>query len=96
MKGWTGDTMPNDPVALSYGIHNGGVGRSSWDHTAVLEAVRPNTYWNYRPYGRVSVDDKGITSHAIDGEGKQTILLPKVDYNAVADVIDGIMGTPKQ
>ena len=96
MKGWSGDTMPNDPVAVSYGIHNGGVGRSSWDHTAVLEAVRPNTYWNYRPYGRVSVDDKGITSHTIDGTGKQTFLLPRVDYTAVADVIDDIMGTPKQ
>ena len=96
MKGWTGDTMPENPVAVSYGIHNGGVGRSSWDHTAVLEAVRPGAYWNYRPYGRVSVDDKGITSHTIDGAGKQTFLLPKVDYTAVADVIDGIMGTPKQ
>ena len=96
MKGWTGDTMPDDPVAVSYGIHNGGVGRSSWDHTAVLEAVRPDTYWNYRPYGRVSVDDKGITSHTIDETGKQTFLLPRVDYTAVADVIDGIMGTPKQ
>ena len=96
MKGWKAETMPNDPVALSYGIHNGGVGRSSWDHTAVLEAVRPGAYWNYRPYGRVSVDDKGITSHTIDEAGKQTFLLPKVDYTAVADVIDGIMGTPKQ
>ena len=96
MKGWKAETMPNDPVALSYGIHNGGVGRSSWDHTAVLEAVRPGAYWNYRPYGRVSVDDQGITSHTIDEAGKQTFLLPKVDYTAVADVIDGIMGTPKQ
>ena len=74
MKGWTGDTMPENPVAVSYGIHNGGVGRSSWDHTAVLEAVRPGAYWSYRPWGRVSVDDTGITSHRIDGAGKQTIL----------------------
>ena len=94
MKGWKAETAPHDPVAVAYGIHNGGVGRSSWDHTAVLEAVRPNTYWNYRPWGRVSVDDKGITSHAItvDGAGKQTFLLPRVDYTAVADVIDDIMG----
>jgi hypothetical protein len=92
MKGWKGETAPHDPVAVAYGIHNGGVGRSSWDHTAVLEAVRPNTYWNYRPWGKVSVDDKGITSHRIDRAGKQTFLLPRVDYTAVADVIDGIMG----
>ena len=92
MKGWTGDTMPENPVAVSYGIHNGGVGRSSWDHTAVLEAVRPGAYWSYRPWGRVSVDDMGITSHRIDGAGKQTILLPKVDYAAVAEAIDELMG----
>ena len=92
MKGWTGDTMPENPVAVSYGIHNGGVGRSSWDHTAVLEAVRPGAYWSYRPWGRVSVDDTGITSHRIDGAGKQTILLPKVDYAAVAEAIDELMG----
>ena len=92
MKGWKGETAPHDPVAVSYGIHNGGVGRSSWDHTAVLEAVRPGAYWSYRPRGRVSVDDTGITSHCIDAEGKQKFLLPKVDYTAVADVIDDIMG----
>ena len=94
MKGWTGDTMPENPVAVSYGIHNGGVGRSSWDHTAVLEAVRPGAYWSYRPWGRVSVDDTGMTSHRIDGAGKQTILLPKVDYAAVAEAIDELMGKP--
>jgi hypothetical protein len=94
MRGWKGETAPHDPVAVSYGIHNGGVGRSSWDHTAVLEAVRPNTYWSYRPWGRVSVDDTGITSHRIDGAGKQTFLLPKVDYAEVANVIDGLIGKP--
>ena len=96
MKGRPGATLRDDPGAVSYGIHNGGVGRSSWDHTAVLEAVRPDTYWNYRPYGRVSVDNKGITSHTIDETGKQTFLLPRVDYATVADIIDDIMGTPKQ
>jgi hypothetical protein len=60
----------------------------------VLEAVRPNTYWSYRPWGRVSVDDTGITSHRIDGAGKQTFLLPKVDYAEVANVIDGLIGKP--
>lgn len=95
MKGWTTKTFPEDPVALSYELHNGGAGRSSWDHTAVLEAVRQGTYWNYRPMGQVSVDDKGITAHTIDGAGKQTFLLPEVDYADVAKVIDGIMGTPE-
>ncbi len=92
MKGWTGESLPASPVALSYGIHNGGTGRNSWDHTAVLEAVRPGVYWNYRPWGRVSVDDTGITSHAIDAAGKQTYLLPKEDYATVAAVIDDLMG----
>ena len=94
MAGWSDETMPGDPVALSYRLHNGGVGRSSWDHTAVLEAVRPAAYWNYRPWGKVSVDDRGITAHRITSEGCHTCLLPKVDYQTVADEIDALVGTP--
>ena len=96
MAGWSDETMPDDPVALSYRLHNGGVGRSSWDHTAVLEAVRPHAYWNYRPWGKVSVDDKGITAHRITPHGHHTCLLPKVDYQTVADEIDALVGTPRK
>ena len=83
-----------DPVAHAYMVHNGGRGRASWDHTAILEAVRPGTYWNYHEYGKVSVDENFVTSWSRNESYKHTYLLPKSDYNDIRDVIDNILDEP--
>ena len=80
-----------DPVALAYEVHNHDTGRFSWDHTAILEAVRPGNYWNYHEYGRVTVDEEYITHWQPQEGGKHTYLLPKVDYEAIRQVIDDLV-----
>jgi len=93
MQTFTRDADPNNPVRRAYELHpSGRTGRESWDHTAMLEAVRPDTYWYYHPYGRVSVNDEGITSWHPDPQGKHTYLIPKVDYEDIRAEIDAILG----
>lgn len=79
------------PVAMAYEIHNQGRGRFSWDQTAMLEAVRPNVYWNYHEHGKISVDENLITHWKKDKNGKHTYLLPKVDYAEIRQVIDDLV-----
>lgn len=82
-----------DPVRRAYELHSRGVprGRSSWDHTAMLEAIRPDTYWNYHEYGRISVDEGGITSWKRDPTARHTYLLPRTDHAELCDLIDALV-----
>ena len=79
------------PVAMAYEVHNHGAGRCSWDQTAMLDAVRPNTYWHYHEYGKITVDKELITRWQSDKNGKHTYLLPKTDYEEVRRVIDDLI-----
>ena len=84
---------PDNPVAYAYRIHHPqGSGRQSWDLTAMLDAVRPGAgYWHYRPYGRVRVDERGVTEFVPGGTGRHTCLLPRMDYEDVRKVIDDLV-----
>ena len=93
MKTYAQDARVDNPVRRAYELHpSGRNGRESWDHTAMLEAIRPDTYWYYHPYGRVSVDDEGVTTWHKDPQGRHTYLIPKVDYEAVRAEIDALVG----
>lgn len=91
MVGYPSRARSGDPVAHAYTVHNGGRGRMSWDHTAMLEAVRPGKYWRYHEYGRIRVDDALVTRFENDGERRHTYLLPKVDYEDIRKVIDDLV-----
>ena len=90
MRDYCRRALCGDPVKRIYEIHSPH-GRQSWDHTAMLEAVRPGVYWNYHALGRVRVEDDGVTVWQEESGGKQSYLLPKADYESVRTVIDGLL-----
>ncbi len=87
------EQTPDNPAAYAYRIHHPGrQGRESWDLTAMLDAVRPGAgYWYYRPWGKVRVDDRGVTSWVPGAEGRHTCLLPRMDYEDVRREIDALI-----
>ena len=93
MKNYILEAPASDPVRRAYELHSKGVpkGRSSWDHTAMLEAIRPDTYWYYHEYGKISVDEGGITSWQRDPDRRHTYLLPKTDHGELCALIDAIV-----
>lgn len=95
MQNYNENAPTDDPVRFAYDLRVGNRGRCSWDHTAVLDAVRPKTYWNYHEFGTVSVDDEGVTHWHKDTNGKHSYLLPKTDYEEIRRVIDELV-LPKQ
>ncbi len=94
MQDYVNKAPQDDPVRRAYELHPCGClhGRESWDHTALLYAIRPDAgYWNLHPYGRVTVDDEGVTWwHAEEG-GKHSYLLPREDYDTVRQIIDNLV-----
>ena len=81
-----------NPVAHAYRVHHGRGGRESWDLTAVLYAVRPDAgYWNLHPWGRITVDDEGVTGFCEEKNGRQSYLLPREDVDTLVRIMDGIV-----
>ena len=98
MKNYVNEAPQDHPVRRAYELHPCGrqYGRESWDHTALLYAVRPDAgYWNLHPHGRVTVDDEGVTWWNTEEGGKQTYLLPREDYETVRQTIDDLV-LPKE
>lgn len=94
MRGYVSAAPKDDPVRRAYELHHlaGDAGRESWDHTAVLQAIRPNAgYWNLHPWGRVTVDDIGVTTWHPEAGGQHTYLLPNMDYDVIRETIDGLV-----
>ena len=91
MKGYGKRAREGDPVALAYQIYSGDRGRCSWDHTAVLEAIRPSTYWHYHAFGKISVDEELVTHWEKSDSYRQSYLLPKQDYEEIRRAIDGLV-----
>lgn len=88
MKQYCQKAPQNDPVRYAYELHGSTQGRSSWDHTAVLEAVRPGQYFRLQPWGKISVDNNGVTHYHADPKGQHTYLLPIYDSDTLANIID--------
>jgi len=93
MKEYVEKAPKDDPVRRAYEVHGSRKGRSSWDHTAILEAVRPEQYWYYHPWGKITVDDEGITTWNPQEDGMHTYLIPKYDYDMVCQTIDDLVYT---
>ena len=92
MKEYVAKAPADDPVKRAYELHPSGKnGRESWDHTAMLEAVRPGRYWYYHPWGQISTDSKGVTTWHAKENGKMTYLIPKAESAAVCRVIDDLV-----
>ncbi len=79
------------PVRCAYELHGSTCGRSSWDLTAVLEAVRPQQYFSLHPWGQVQVDEEGITTWHPTPNGQHTYLVPNCDSKTLGDMIDGLI-----
>lgn len=79
-----------NPLKMIYNIHDGSLNNPtgdnpSWDHTAVLEGVHPGQHFCCHEFGRIIVNDKGITEWHPEEGGKMTYLLPK-GGNGLEDV----------
>ena len=75
-------------IALSQGDSDG---RSSWDHTTVLAAVRgPADYFDVER-GRIEINDDGSNGWKADPAGPHARLLPKMSWSELADIIEDLM-----
>lgn len=82
------------PLQMMYEINDGDgftEGNPSWDHTAVLEAVRPGKYFSCHAFGRIEITDEGYTVWHEQENGKHTYLLPKVPLEDVAAEINDMI-----
>ena len=86
-----------NPVRRAYQLYNNGLknGRSSWDPTAVLAAVRdPAQYWNIVSNGCCTVSDKGVSSWSQTPDREHSYLAPKVDDGEMAQLLDSLTRAP--
>jgi len=81
----------SSPIRRAYGIATSFRGRMSWDQTAVLEAVRPGAYFDYRGEGKITVADDGRVDFS-ECRGMHTYLLPKASAAELSDIIDTLTG----
>lgn len=82
------------PLKMMYIINDGdgfSEGNPSWDHTAVLEGVRPGRYFDYHETGRINVTGTGITEWVNDKTCLHTYLLPKVPFDEIAAEINDLI-----
>lgn len=94
MRGYVSTAPKEDPVRRAYELHHlaGDAGRESWDLTAVLQAVRPDYgYYNLHPWGKVTVDEIGVTTWSPAEGGQHTYLLPNMDYDVIRDTINELV-----
>lgn len=97
MREYTAKAPKDDPVRRAYEIFeaipgNNEKGRQSWDHTAMLYAIRPDAgYYHLHPYGRINVTDEGVTEWHADASARHTYLIPRAEYNEVEHVIDSLV-----
>jgi inosine-uridine nucleoside N-ribohydrolase len=83
--------VPHHPVADAYRAYMPmPYDRPTWDLTAVLYAVRPKGNFGLSPKGRVTVDDKGVTTFAEEPNGPHRYLTatPEQARHALAQMIE--------
>jgi purine nucleosidase len=96
-KALAGTPMTN-PVRRAYELsqHNClQTGRSSWDLTAVLAAVRdPHLYWDVSPSGACDVSISGTDEWKPQPDRGRSYLIKKVPPQEIGVVLDGLMALP--
>ena len=89
------DTPADNPVRLAYQLYTQGKGRSSWDPTAVLAAVRdPHLYWDIKEDGYNWVNNFGANVWYPTPHRGHSYLVLKMPSDQVAAVINGLMTRP--
>lgn len=80
------DYVDRHPVSEAYVLYNPPPhDRPTWDLTSVLQAVRPDRgYFDLSPRGTVSIDENGLTSMAVDENGRDRYLILRDDQKARA------------
>jgi hypothetical protein len=82
----------NSPVRRAYELYNNFRGRSSWDQTAVLYAVRGlNQYWSAHTEGYNHVFPDGSNEWRSSPDKNHNYLKPKTPPRKLADLIDNLM-----
>ncbi|SDU29394.1 hypothetical protein SAMN05444156_3120 [Verrucomicrobium sp. GAS474] len=90
------ETPPGNPVRESYRLWENALetGRSSWDQTAILCAVRgAGEYWSLRR-GRCRVDAGGRTQWGDAPDGPHAHLVPKMASESLCREIEELMCRP--
>lgn len=82
-------SSPHNPVRRAYELYNNFSGRSSWDLTAVLAAVRdPKFYWDIKEdgYNQVGQDGKNVWSPTPNrGHSYLVTRVPQTDMGLILD-----------
>lgn len=90
-------TPKSNPVRRAYQLYDNALknGRSSWDPTTVLAAVRdPEKYWTVVADGSCTVNEKGINSWSPTPHRGHSYLAPKLDNAEMARTLDELMTRP--
>ncbi|HWE03188.1 MAG TPA: nucleoside hydrolase [Tepidisphaeraceae bacterium] len=90
-------TPPVNPVRRAYQLYNNALknGRSSWDPSTVLAAVRdPRQYWNVVSDGCCSVEKNGVNGWTPTPHRGHSYLAPKLDNAEMARILDSLMALP--
>lgn len=90
-------TPAANPVRRAYQLFDNALknGRSSWDPTAVLAAVRdPEKYWNVVSDGSCTATEKGVNTWSPTPHRGHSYLAPKVSNEEMVRTLDALMVTP--
>jgi hypothetical protein len=82
--------VPHHPVADAYRAYmKMPYDRPTWDLTSVLYAVRPKDSFSLSPNGRVTLDEKGVTTFTEDANGPHRYLTatPEQAQHALVQMI---------
>jgi hypothetical protein len=90
-------TPAANPVRRAYQLFDNALknGRSSWDPSTVLAAIRdPEKYWNVVTDGCCTVNEKGVNSWSPTPHRGHSYLAPKIDNKEMAHTLDSLMASP--
>lgn len=91
------ETPADNPVRVAYDLFNGGVGRSSWDLTAVHYAVLgAGDTWTLCGPGRIVVSGDGANTWEVDTEGTNAYLTNAIPKADIAAMLDALLIQPPQ
>ena len=90
-------TPAANPVRRAYELFDNALknGRSSWDPSTVLAAVRdPEKYWNVVSDGACAISEKGVSTWSATPHRGHSYLSPKIDNAQLATTLGELMSRP--